>query len=111
MIARLAASIALVATASVLPALLPAQTSRWATADDSLGRAFTALEREWAAVSCSHGLVEEALLAGDYLGTEPDGTRSTKAQTIAGTKAAKTTARRWQIIAAQDNVIACEDKR
>src|SRR5262249_58855833 len=56
-------------------------------------KTFIALEREWANTDCTHGPVEETLWADDYLGTAPDGARTTKAQMIAATKAAKTTAR------------------
>jgi hypothetical protein len=160
MIARLRASIALALAASIVPLALRAQTSRWAAANDSLARSFIALEREWANTSCTHGLVQETLLADDFLGTAPDGARYTKSQSIADTKAEKTTARdctlhdakvhffgadlavvygsesavrtgasgktekrclgwtdtwlkrggRWQIIAAQDGVTACDAK-
>jgi Domain of unknown function (DUF4440) len=59
-----------------------AQQSRWASDDDATAQSMIALERQWAEQQCTHKVVVDTLLADDFHGTAPDGTRYTKQQAV-----------------------------
>lgn len=55
-----------------------AQESFWAKADDSTARSLINYERLWAESDCTHNNIEKTILAEDFQGTAPDGSRYTK---------------------------------
>jgi hypothetical protein len=57
-----------------------AQESRWAKADDSTARSLIKYERLWAESACTHNSIEKTILAEDFQGTAPDGSRYSKKQ-------------------------------
>jgi hypothetical protein len=57
-----------------------AQESRWAQADDSTARSLINYERLWAESDCTHNSIEKTILAEDFQGTAPDGSRVGSAQ-------------------------------
>jgi len=77
--------IALAATAISLMSWLPAQgqESRWAKGDDVTARALINDERLWAESDCTHNGIEQKILAEDFQGTGPDGSRYSKKETAA----------------------------
>ena len=67
-------------TAIDLVSWLPAQAqeSRWAKADDLTARALINDERLWAESDCTHNGIEKTILADDFQGTGPGGSRYSK---------------------------------
>src|SRR4029077_15686965 len=65
---------------------------RWAATGDPIGKSLIEMERQWAEVACSHGLVEQTILADDFQGTSPEGKLYSKAEALEETKATKTQA-------------------
>jgi Domain of unknown function (DUF4440) len=72
--------IALLGIVMSFASLATAQQSRWATPNDPTAKSMIAMERQWAELACSNNNVLEKLLADDFQGTAPDGTRYTKAE-------------------------------
>jgi hypothetical protein len=66
---------------SWVPAL--AQESRWAAADESTAKSLIDLERQWAEAGCTHNGIERTILAEDFHGTAPDGSRYSKKEAVA----------------------------
>ncbi len=77
--------IALAVTAISLVSWLPAQAqeSRWAKADELTARSLINYERLWAESGCTHNGIEKTILAEDFQGTAPDGSRYSKKEAIA----------------------------
>jgi hypothetical protein len=65
------------------------QQARWADPGDPVASHLVDLERQWAESSCTHRLVVQSLLADDFQGTAPSGTRYSKAEAVAFEKASK----------------------
>jgi hypothetical protein len=59
-----------------------AQDSRWAKADDSTAQSLINHERLWAESGCTHNGIEKTILAEDFQGTAPDGSRYSKKAAI-----------------------------
>jgi Domain of unknown function (DUF4440) len=59
------------------------QESRWATPEDSKAKSLIAFERQWAESACTHNGIEKVILAEDFQGTAPNGTRYSKKEAIA----------------------------
>ena len=74
--------IPLAGTAIGLACWIPAQAqeSRWANADDATARSLINYERLWAESDCTHNGIEKKILAEDFQGTAPDGSRYSKKQ-------------------------------
>jgi hypothetical protein len=60
-----------------------AQESRWARADESTARSLINYERLWAESGCTHNGIEKTILAEDFQGTAPDGSRYSKKEAMA----------------------------
>ncbi len=60
-----------------------AQESRWAAADESTAKLLIDYERQWAESGCTHNGIQKTILAEDFYGTAPDGSRYTKKQALA----------------------------
>jgi Domain of unknown function (DUF4440) len=60
------------------------QQSHWADANDSTAKMMIDSERKWAEASCDHNRVTETILADNFLGTAPDGSRYERAKEIRG---------------------------
>jgi Domain of unknown function (DUF4440) len=67
-------------TAITLACWIPAQAqeSRWAKADDSTAKSLINYERLWAESDCTHNRIEKTILAEDFQGTSPSGSRYSK---------------------------------
>jgi hypothetical protein len=59
------------------------QESRWATADDSTAKSLIDFERQWTESSCTQNDIKKTILAEDFQGTAPDGTRYSKKEAMA----------------------------
>lgn len=72
--------------------LLPAQAqqSHWASADDQTAKYIIEMERKWAEGVCTDNGVVAGLLAEDFQGTSPRGTRFTKSDELKDEKSART---------------------
>jgi ketosteroid isomerase-like protein len=66
-----------------------AQQAKWAAPSDETARSLINMERQWAQADCDGNLAIETILADDFQGTAPDGSRYTKAQEIQDTKTSK----------------------
>jgi Domain of unknown function (DUF4440) len=73
--------------ASVIAMVASAQQSKWAAGNDETAQSLIKLERQWAEAACDGNLGAETMLADDFQGTAPDGTRYTKAQEVQDIKA------------------------
>jgi hypothetical protein len=64
---------------------VPAQSqeSRWATANDSTAKSLIEFERQWAQSACTPSDIKKTILAEDFQGTAPDGTRYSKKDAMA----------------------------
>lgn len=60
-----------------------AQESRWAKADELTARSLINQERLWAESGCTHNGIEKTILAEDFQGTAPNGSRYSKKDAIA----------------------------
>ena len=65
----------------LLSAAASAQTSHWASADDKTAAWMISQERRWAESACDGNDVARTLLADDFQGTSPSGTRYSKPTT------------------------------
>ncbi|UWZ81897.1 nuclear transport factor 2 family protein [Occallatibacter riparius] len=70
----------------VLGASIPAfaQQSHWADAGDPTAKMMIDAERKWAEASCDHNRIAETIVAEDFWGTAPDGSRYDRAKEMAG---------------------------
>lgn len=60
-----------------------AQESRWAKADEPVAKSLIAFERRWAEAACTHNGIEKTILADDFHGTAPSGSRYSKQEAVA----------------------------
>ncbi len=60
-----------------------AQESSWAKADDSTAKSLINYERLWAESDCTHNSIIKTILADDFQGTAPDGSRYSKKEATA----------------------------
>jgi hypothetical protein len=74
-----------IATAAGLMTWIPAQAqeSRWASVDESTAKSLIGFERQWAEAGCTHNGIERTILAEDFHGTAPDGSRYSKKDAVA----------------------------
>jgi len=66
-----------------------AQESHWAAATDATAKTLIDWERQWAESACTHNGIEKKILAEDFQGTAPDGSRYSKQQAVAHALSAK----------------------
>ncbi|HEY3704178.1 MAG TPA: nuclear transport factor 2 family protein [Terracidiphilus sp.] len=66
-----------------------AQQSHWADAGDAVAKMVIDSERKWAESSCDHNRIGETILADDFYGTAPDGSRYERAKEIEGDSSRK----------------------
>ena len=79
---RISAAVAMaIGLMSWMPAR--AQESRWAAADESTARSLIEYERQWAEAGCTHNGIQKTILAEDFYGTAPDGSRYSKKKEVA----------------------------
>jgi hypothetical protein len=73
------------AVAIILASWVPAraQDSRWSAPADATAKSLIDMERQWAQAACTHDGIEKTILAEDFYGTAPDGSRYSKQQEIA----------------------------
>src|SRR5580698_10219035 len=70
-------------SASLLSLPAYAQASRWAAAGDPLAKSLIEQERKWAEAGCTHNGIEKTILAEDFHGTAPNGSRYSKTDAVA----------------------------
>ena len=70
--------------------LAQAQESHWAAPTEATAKTLIEWERQWAQAACTHNGIEKTILAEDFLGTAPDGSRYSKQQAIAHAASEKT---------------------
>ena len=58
------------------------QLAQWAKPDDPTAKFIIDSERQWAEAACTHGHIAQNILADDFLGTSPEGSRFTKAEEV-----------------------------
>lgn len=77
--------IALAGTVISVVSWLPAQAqeSRWAKADELMAKSLINYERLWAESGCTHNGIESTILAEDFQGIAPNGSRYSKKGAIA----------------------------
>ena len=75
----------IVFTATLVGAAEPSQV-RWAASNDATAKFIVDLEEQWDEAACNHNKSPEVVLADDFWGTAPDGTRYGKAEEIADTQ-------------------------
>src|SRR5262245_24915650 len=61
----------------------------WAAPTDKTAQTLIDMERQWAEAPCNHNLIVERILADDFYGTAPNGSRYTKAQAVQREKSLK----------------------
>lgn len=66
-----------------------AQESRWAKSDESTVKSLIQYERLWAEAGCTHNSIEKTILADDFQGTAPSGSRYSKQQALAESPAGR----------------------
>jgi hypothetical protein len=59
-----------------------AQQSHWAGANDPVAKMMIDSERKWAETGCDHNPIAATILAEDFMGTAPDGSRYDRAKEI-----------------------------
>ncbi len=74
--------LALLALTLLAATALDAQQSRWADAEDKTAQWMIDMEGKWAEAACDNNLVAETIVADDFQGTAPDGSRYDKTQEI-----------------------------
>lgn len=62
--------------------------SRWAAAGDPTAKALIDYERQWTEMACTHNGVIKTILAEDFYGTAPDGSRYSKKDALATAQSA-----------------------
>ena len=78
-----------VGTALVIGVVAMAQQGKWAAQSDETAQSLINMERQWAEADCDGNLAAQTILADDFQGTAPDGTRYTKSEDIQDTKTSK----------------------
>src|ERR1700740_2147972 len=59
---------------------------RWLTPDDATAKFILDAEEQWDEAACTHNRSPETVLADDFLGTAPDGSRYDKKEEVADTQ-------------------------
>jgi|ERR1700739_771766 hypothetical protein len=59
-----------------------AQQGRWAAASDQTAKYLIDMERQWAESGCTHSGIMQTILADDFQGTAPNGSRYSKSEAI-----------------------------
>jgi hypothetical protein len=70
--------------------LAHAQESHWAAPNDATAKMLIDWERQWAEAGCTHNGIQKTILAEDFQGTAPDGSRYSKQQALAEASSEKT---------------------
>jgi len=60
-----------------------AQEGRWAAADETTAKSLIDLEPQWAEAGCTHNGIQKTILAEDFHGTAPNGSRYSKKEAVA----------------------------
>jgi uncharacterized protein DUF4440 len=71
----------------ILPA--NAQQGKWAVASDQTAKSLIDMERQWAESGCTHSGIMQTILADDFQGTAPNGSRYSKSEAIEREKTSK----------------------
>ena len=84
--------IKLAVAGSALLVLIPtnAQEGKWADANDGTAKSLITKERLWAEQACTHNGIVETILADDFQGTSPAGTRYSKSEAVERDNTSKT---------------------
>lgn len=82
--------------ASVLVSAAAAQSARWADPNDETAKYMIHMEHLWTDADCTGSVVVETLLADDFQGTAPDGSRYSKKQAVEEARNPKQPARNCQ---------------
>ena len=77
------------------------QQARWASADDQTAKYMIDAERKWAEAACTHNKIAETILADDFQGTSPEGTRYTKSEEVADSADVSKTSRDCRLLDAK----------
>jgi hypothetical protein len=77
------------------------QQGQWAAADNKTAKSIVDAERQWAEAACTHSKIVEKILADDFQGTSPEGTRYTKSEEVADASDLSKTARDCRLIDAK----------
>jgi hypothetical protein len=77
------------------------QQGQWAAADNETAKSIVDAERQWAEAACTHNRIVEKILAADFQGTSPEGTRYTKSEEVADASDLSKTARDCRLIDAK----------
>lgn len=59
-----------------------AQQGKWAAASDETAKSLIDMERQWAESGCTHSGIMQTILADDFQGTAPNGSRYSKSEAI-----------------------------
>jgi len=78
-----------VGTTLVIGVVASAQQGRWAAQSDETAQSLINMERQWAESDCDGNLAVQTILADDFQGTAPEGTRYTKSKEIEDLKTSK----------------------
>ena len=78
-----------VGTTLVIGLAASAQQGRWAAQSDETAQSLVNMERQWAEADCDGNLAVQTILADDFQGTAPEGTRYTKSEEIKDIKTSK----------------------
>jgi ketosteroid isomerase-like protein len=73
----------------VIGAVVSTQEGKWAVQNDATAQSLINMERQWAEADCDGNLVTQTILADDFQGTAPDGSRYSKPQEVQDTKTSK----------------------
>ena len=84
-ITSLHAAVALVLFGAPIEAF--AQQSHWADASDPVAKMMIDAERKWAEASCDHNRIADTIVAEDFWGTAPDGSRYDRTKEMEGDQA------------------------
>jgi hypothetical protein len=77
------------------------QQAQWAKPDDPTAKFIIDSERQWAEAACTHNHIAGKILADDFLGTSPEGSRYTKAEEVRDTGDVSKTAQDCRLIDAR----------
>jgi hypothetical protein len=66
-----------------------AQESHWAAPTDATAKTLIDWERQWAESACTHNAIQKTILADDFQGTAPDGSRYSQQQAVAHASSTK----------------------
>jgi len=78
-----------VGTMLVIGLAASGQQGRWAAQNDEAAQSLVNMERQWAEADCDGNLAVQTILADDFQGTAPEGTRYTKSEELKDIKNSK----------------------